>query len=205
MKNVTKLSFNKAVLLVIDVQNDFCAKDGIIAKSGRNISSIEKAIKNLQRVIDEARNNRIPIIFFRLVYDPKKIPQTHIERLKIKNAKGLCRPRSRGIAFYKVKPAPKWGDMVFEKNYYSAFQQTPLDTWLKKHQINTIIVTGVTTHICPLLTCADAYYRGYNIIALQDCLGTYEGQRFALRYMKEQFNAQVIDAKKLIKQFQQTI
>ncbi len=90
-------------------------------------------------------------------------------------------------------------DFVVEKNYYSVFYKTCFGGWLRKRKIQNIILAGVTTHVCPLLTAADAYYRGYRLIAVEDALGTYEGQEWALRYMKEQFAAIVCSSTELIR------
>ena len=42
-------------LLVIDVQNDFCSPSGILAKSGRSLRAITKAVNNVSVVLDAVR------------------------------------------------------------------------------------------------------------------------------------------------------
>lgn len=187
----------KTALLVIDVQNDFCASNGVIAKSGRPIKGIQAALKPIRKLQKAAHNQKIPVVFTRLVYDLKKLPQSHAKRMKIKKVQGLCCPNSKGIEFFKITPARK--DIVIEKNFYSAFFRTGLEMFLQKNQIKTLILTGVTTQVCPLLTAADAYYRGYRLVALTDALGTYDGQDWALSYMKEQFAAQLADSSEIMR------
>ncbi len=188
----SKQTTKRAALLVIDVQNDFCASDGAVARSGRSVRAIQKAVRTVQGAVLSAREQGMPVVFFRLVYDLHKLPATHAERMKAKKVNNLCAPNSKGIAFFHVLPRPDLGDVVMEKNYYSAFQKTKLNAWLRRRDIDTIVLCGVTTHVCPFLTAADAYYNGYHIVALSDALGTYEGQAWSLRFMKEQFAARVI-------------
>ncbi|MGB9577311.1 MAG: isochorismatase family protein [Candidatus Norongarragalinales archaeon] len=61
------------------------------------------------------------------------------------------------------------------------------------------LLAGVVTNICPLLTAADAYYRGHNLVAVSDCLGAYEGHELALKYMPEQFAAAVADSSAIMR------
>ncbi|MFH1247182.1 MAG: cysteine hydrolase [Candidatus Micrarchaeota archaeon] len=194
--------FETTALLVIDVQNDFCSSRGKIAKSGRNVEKIQSSVAKLQKLLAITRKKGVKIIFAKVVYDPAKIPASNLQRMKVKKTEGLCSPNSWGADFYKIKPRKT--EKIITKNFYNAFYKTELEQWLLKNNIETIIVTGVTTHICPLLTCADAYYRGFNIIAVSDCLGTYSSQRFALKYMKEQFAAQITTSAKIIKHFKRT-
>ncbi|HIH31169.1 TPA: cysteine hydrolase [Candidatus Woesearchaeota archaeon] len=192
-----KKTIKNMAVVIIDVQNDFCSDKGITSNSGRNVKNIQAAVNNISRLLDNLRKLNTKIIFFKLIYDPKKIPLSHMQRMKIKKTKNLCQPNSKGIEFYNLKPLKN--DKVMEKNYYSAFYKTGFENWLKKNRIKTVILTGVTTQICVLLTCVDAYYRGYEIYVLKDCVGTYEANDVALKYMREQCAANIIDSKNFIK------
>ena len=188
---MNKIFKNKSpALLVIDVQNDFCSDTGVLARSGRSVKPMQRAVGKIENFLKYWRGKDLPIIFTRLIYDLEKLPKTHTERMKLKKVPGLCAPGSRGSEFYALKPEK--GEKVIEKNYYSGFYRTSLDAYLKKLKIDTLVIAGVTTHVCPFLTCADAYYRGYNMVALKDCIGTYEAQAFVMRYLREQFSAVVV-------------
>lgn len=184
-------------LIVIDVQKDFCSEEGVLAKSGRDLSAIQAAVHNLADMVEVWRTRAYPIVFTKLVYDLARLPETHRARMQNKKVEGLCQPETEGVGFFQIKPLSS--ELVIEKNYYSAFYNTVLENHLHSLGITTLLITGVTTHVCPLLTCADAYYRGSKIVAVKDCLGTYEGQDFSLRYIVEQFAGEIVESKELLR------
>lgn len=53
------------------------------------------------------------------------------------------------------------GERVVKKRRYSAFFQTDLDLWLREHDIERVIVTGVALNICVRSTVHDAFFLGY--------------------------------------------
>src|SRR5277367_5016648 len=59
-----------AALVVVDVQNDFCAPDGYFGKIGADIATIQRAIPPLQRLIEGARAAGLLIVFVQAIYDP---------------------------------------------------------------------------------------------------------------------------------------
>lgn len=187
----------KAALLVIDVQNDYCSPGGATARAGKQMDCIWKSIEKTTTVIEAARALAIPIVFTRMEYDEKKIPQTNFERLRIRGLQRLCAPKSWGADFYTVTPAAV-GEKVVVKNFYNAFFRTDLAQWLEENEVKTLLFAGVVTNICPLLTAAEAYYRGFELVALSDCLGAYEDQEFALRYMRQQFGATIADSSEVV-------
>src|SRR4051794_16782092 len=131
------LNPRSTALLVIDVQNDFCASSGVLARSGRDVTAIQRAVAQLSTLVEFCRKKKVPIVFTQLVYDLNKLPKTHTERMKLKKVKGLCAPRSKGTQFYKIQPEK--GEKVIVKNYYSSFYKTELDEWLKKNKIETLV------------------------------------------------------------------
>lgn len=62
-------------------------------------------------------------------------------------------------------------DFTFCKTGPSIFFQTPLVTFLTKHNIDTAIITGCTTSGCVRATTIDAFSWGYRNIVVDDCCG----------------------------------
>ncbi len=58
----------------------------------------------------------------------------------------------------------KYGDVIIEKNTYDAFHRTNLEDLLKEKGIETVIITGVMTHLCCETTARSAFVRGFNVI-----------------------------------------
>jgi len=62
-------------------------------------------------------------------------------------------------------------DFVFCKNAPSIFFLTPVTTFLNKHGIDTVIITGCTTSGCVRASVVDAFSHGYRVIVAEDCVG----------------------------------
>ncbi len=64
---------------------------------------------------------------------------------------------------------PEAGDLVVNKDRYSAFQGTGLADELRRRGIETVLVTGLTTAVCVSSTARDAFQLGFHTITLSDC------------------------------------
>lgn len=89
--------------------------------------------------------------------------------------------------------APRPGDYVLEKRTYSGFYETGLDLLLRSLGVDTVVVTGLHTHMCCRHTAADAFARGFSIVAPPDCLNafTQEDHEAGLKYLKEVYGARM--------------
>jgi maleamate amidohydrolase len=65
-------------------------------------------------------------------------------------------------------------DFTFCKNAPSIFFNTPLVTFLVKHQVDTVIVTGCTTSGCVRASIVDAFSWGYSVLVPEECTGDAE-------------------------------
>jgi nicotinamidase-related amidase len=82
---------------------------------------------------------------------------------------------------------------------HSAFYATPLDVLLKYIGVNTVIIAGVTTNACVLITASDIYVRDLNLFVPSDCVEalTDEEQRNSLTLMEKNFGAETMPSEKL--------
>ena len=62
---------------------------------------------------------------------------------------------------------------VIEKNTYDFFHETPLDEMLKKKGIQTLVITGVMTHLCCDTTARSAFVKNYKVFFPIDTTATY--------------------------------
>ncbi len=67
---------------------------------------------------------------------------------------------------------PQRDEPIVDKHHYSAFMGTPLDGILRKHDVQTLIVTGVATNVCVDSTLRHGFFLGYYIVLLEDCVGS---------------------------------
>lgn len=71
-------------------------------------------------------------------------------------------------------------DMIYTKRMPSAFFETPLQSLLVWHGVDTVVVTGGSTSGCVRATAVDALSRGYRcIVPIETCADKHESFHFA--------------------------
>lgn len=71
-------------------------------------------------------------------------------------------------------------DVIYTKRMPSAFFETPLQSLLVWHQVDTVIVTGGSTSGCVRATAVDSLSRGYRTIVPEECVADkHESYHFA--------------------------
>ncbi len=174
------IDLQRFAVAVIDMQNAFVSKGGMFDLRGHDISKGLGIIESIKRISKAARARGCKVIYTVARYSPDfhesggpNSPSWH---------------RSYTIAMYREHPElrdkltvrgtwgteivdelkPEEGDLVVEKQKYSAFFGTNLDTILKTYDIKYLAFTGVATNICVESTLRDAYYREYFPILITD-------------------------------------
>jgi nicotinamidase-related amidase len=59
---------------------------------------------------------------------------------------------------------------IIRKRKHSAFYDTELEEVLRAADASTLGLAGLQTHICIMTTAADASFRGFDPVALEDCV-----------------------------------
>ena len=71
-------------------------------------------------------------------------------------------------------------DAVYDKRMPSAFFETPLQSLLVWHGVDTVVVTGGSTSGCVRATAVDSLSRGYRtIVPIETCADKHESYHFA--------------------------
>jgi len=71
-------------------------------------------------------------------------------------------------------------DLVYDKRMPSAFFETPLQSLLVWHKVDTVVITGGSTSGCVRATAVDSLSRGYRtIVPLETCADKHESYHFA--------------------------
>ncbi len=72
------------------------------------------------------------------------------------------------------------GDTVYTKRMPSAFFETPLQSLLVWHKVDTVVVTGGSTSGCVRATAVDSLSRGYRtIVPIETCADKHASYHFA--------------------------
>lgn len=139
-------------VLVIDMVNDFVT--GAI-----ECERAQRIIPPLQALLDGARAAEVPVIY---VSDAHLSSDFEIDLWGEHAMKG-----TEGAEIISaLAPAPD--DIVLEKRTYSAFYDTGLDQLLRSLDVHTLYLTGLHTNMCCRHASADAYFRGYGLVAVTD-------------------------------------
>ena len=74
------------------------------------------------------------------------------------------------LAGYEIVPslAPVEGELVARKTRASAFFGTPLPTWLRQLDVDTLIIAGETTSGCVRASVVDAYSHGFQVAVVEE-------------------------------------
>ncbi|MDK3255395.1 isochorismatase family protein [Blastococcus capsensis] len=65
---------------------------------------------------------------------------------------------------------PRDGEAVVRKSRASAFFGTPLSTWLRQLDVDTLVVAGETTSGCVRATTVDAYSHGFSVVVVEEAV-----------------------------------
>ena len=157
-------------VVVVDMQNDFCAAGGHIdRKFGCDQAANEALADRIAALVGAGRARGAPIVWVQAIYDDKYVPPAMLAKAAERGDTGpRCAEGSWGADFYRLAPAD--GDIMIRKHCYSAFQGTPLDGLLRRRGVRTLVVTGVSTNICVESTFRDGHSRGYYIVVPADCV-----------------------------------
>ncbi|MEK0312641.1 cysteine hydrolase family protein [Cohnella sp. 56] len=165
-----QLNPQDTVLIVIDMQNDFCHEDGASAKRGlADITAFQACVPKIDGLIGQARAVGVPVVFVYMTLDDTTISEAWTN--KHGTGMSIVIKGSWGADFYKLYPQP--GDAVVEKHRYSGFIGTNLNLILRSMGCKSIVLTGVLTNVCVESTARDGFMLDYNVTLVSDaCAGS---------------------------------
>jgi ureidoacrylate peracid hydrolase len=170
----------KSAMLVVDMQNAFASKGGLLDIAGVDISDAPRVVRSIKTVLHAARQAGIQVVYLQMGYKPDlsnsggpNSPNWHKE-LAMRQMN--CRPELKGklltegtwdfAIVEELQPEP--GDLVVIKTRYSGFAGTTLDSQLRTRGIRHLFFAGIATNVCVESTLRDAYFQDYWPILLVD-------------------------------------
>ncbi|MGD0074368.1 MAG: isochorismatase family cysteine hydrolase [Candidatus Binataceae bacterium] len=152
-----KLNPAKTALLIINMSNDLLGWDGV-----------EALVPRLKRLVTAARASGVMVIYSSLAFCTNGTDSGQMGRFwePIGSGKLLTKGTPGVEICSELAPAP--GDIVLQRNRYSAFYDTDLDSLLLTRGIDTLVIGGYSTNFCCDSTARDAHFRDYNVIFLSN-------------------------------------
>lgn len=174
------VDLRESAVVVVDMQNAFASKQGMLDLAGRDISGAPQVVQSIGRILDAARLAGIPVVYLQMGYradlsdsggpgSPNWYKELGIRMMS-------CRPELKGKLVTvgswdfeiveELKPRPE--DLVIVKTRYSGFAHTALDAQLQKRGIRYLFFTGIATNVCVESTLRDAFFLDYWPVLITD-------------------------------------
>lgn len=174
-------ALSRCALVLIDMQQDFCAPGGYADRAGMNIDGLRQPIRAQQALLACARRLDMLVVHTREGHRPdlSDLPDWKRQRAirsgaPIGQAGPMGRLLVRGEAGHELiaECRPRSGEPVIDKPGYSAFAATDLDLILRNRGIESLLIAGVTTEVCVSSTLRSAIDLGYHCVTVADACGS---------------------------------
>jgi nicotinamidase-related amidase len=172
-------------LLVIDMLNDFLTGSLKCERAFHIVPDIKK-------VSDAFRERKMPVIYCNDAHIKG------IDRELVLWGNHAIKGTDGADVIKELSPAAE--DYIIPKRRYSCFFETDLDLLLGELDVDEVVLTGLHVNLCIRHTSADAYFRGYNITVLSDCVEALSQEDYdsGLEYIRKYYGAKVMDSRDLL-------
>lgn len=174
----------ESAFVVVDMQNDFCAKGGYLDYRGVDYTLDRKPIEPIARTVPLLRDLGVPIVWLNWGVRPDLLntsPSLLHAHTPDGSGAGLGEPIPGGAPILREgswgaqivdELVPDARDVHVTKYRFSGFWDTPLDSILRNLGVRTLFFAGVNADQCVMTTLQDAMFLGYDCILVEDCVGT---------------------------------
>ena len=127
-------------------------------------------VKNIARLVAEFRTLGLPI------YYSRRDDRTHPVRRGMWNDKlgiadDMIYSRDPRADEWPQAYAPREQDVIVYKNKASCFFATPLEAFLRYDDIDTLVISGISTSGCVRAAANDAFSHNFRVIVAQEAVG----------------------------------
>ena len=174
------LGLNPA-LLIVDVINGFTDPE---CPLGSHAESVIEANCQLMQLF---HHKGLPVVLTTVVYDHDDQARVFRDRVPALNV--LTRDSHWIKVDSRLPTHPS--DYLVEKTHASAFHGTSLDQWLRERDIDSLVVTGLTTSGCVRATAVDGLQCDYKVVIPEEATGDRDEE--AHRANLYDLNAKYVD------------
>lgn len=175
----------RSVLVVVDMQNDFCHPKGWFGQKGISVKPMRKAIAPIAALLPAWRAAGGTVLWLSWGVRPDCLNLPPLVQFK-------GRRTADGVGYAQVSPEDhgrsvvpgEWGAQVVDeltvapgditvfKHRLSGFWDNELDSVLRMRGATTLLFAGVNTDRCVFSTLQDAGFMGYDCVLLSDACST---------------------------------
>jgi ureidoacrylate peracid hydrolase len=209
-----EVDFQKSAVIVVDMQNAFASKGGMLDLARADISGAGRVVQSISSIAGAARRAGVQVVYLQMGYKPDLSDSGGPESPNWHKELGLrmmsCQPELKGKLvtegtwdFAVVDElAPQPGDLVIVKTRYSGFARTRLDEELRARGIRYLFFTGIATNVCVESTLRDAFFLDYWPVLIADAAmaAGSPAQHEATLHNVESFFGWTIPAEEFLKQ-----
>ncbi|RPE28648.1 cysteine hydrolase family protein [Kitasatospora cineracea] len=178
-------------LVVVDLQNDFCAGEVAAARFPGDPALLARAVEGSVRAVQLARESGVEVLFVRFLGDPAHQGPAWRSRDARLGKRPKCLEGSWGAEFHGVQPRPD--EAVFTKPAcFDAFQDPEFEPHLRRRGLHHLVLAGLFTDVCVDSTARTAFQRGFHLTVLRDCTtALHLADADILRFMSRVYGARI--------------
>lgn len=141
-------------LIVLDMQLEYSSNGAL------PIVRFDETVENVKTLVEAARESENAVV----------VKVRHISR---KPGDSSFDAGSPNLAFIPgLEPEP--GEFVLTKHFQGAFSNPELDRFLRSHDIDTLVICGLTSVWCCDTTAREAFQLGYNVFYAEDASSEFD-------------------------------
>ncbi len=151
----------KSLLILIDLQQDFLQRPGLLPRSDR-------LIRRVERLLQGFRVAQIPV--FHVWTQVHQDGSNRMPHWKRQNT-WCCVEGTPGVSTPEALQ-PQSGELVFTKQYFSAFSNPSLKCALQEYKADSLVLAGIFLQECIRSSALDAYELGFEVWIADDAVGS---------------------------------
>ena len=171
--NLDLLDIRNTALLVVDMQNAFCHKEGTLGVSGVDTEHLSSVVAPVRALVQRCQAAKIPVLWTLQEHFPddhrrgrKRLPSHTSRRKRVSALVGTWDAE----IVDELKDLVSAPTFVIRKHRYGGFHETRLHIVLEMLGVNALFVVGLTTNACVETTIREAYLRDYDVVGILDCI-----------------------------------
>lgn len=191
-------------VLLIDMQRDFIASDGVFGELGIDLSMYRESLPRLVRLLEDARRASALVVHVQNTALPNRMSDSPAQiRFNLRMHAGN-RPDDVPLRYsvegtpghdFVEELTPRAGELVVRKYRSSAFWGTDLELLLRSNGIKTVVIGGCTTEGCVESTARDAMFNDLYVVIAVDCVASDDREQHeaSLLLMRHRFDMAAAD------------